>query len=433
MQQSPVVDIRRSRFTVKLSRVVRASWILVVLSLVMNGLLRWLTSNYVGAFFVYIDKYVMIATIILCLFHIKTSRQQYSVIILSIILFVFMFTGTLYSGNLAQHIFALWVYLPIIFAAMTFPFLGLDSRVRSAAIWLSFLVALGVFLNSFLELPWSGHIFEIGDHEIASARLWWATGDVERLSGFSRASFEAAAQLAVLALIYHALSRPRIAYELAYFFFIAYAIFLTTTKRVLFAYLACFLLIVVGRNIKLAVCAAFLRAGVLVAGLIGAIAPIFTVFVGRLAFSEDTVLRTLGARFSHTWPQALATVSEDWMAILGRGLGGVGTASLVYAPSEYILADSMFVHMFGIGGIVGGLLYVAFFSRIATILPDSEKRNVLLLGAASVFLFMTGIVANNLQSGTYGLLVGALYSAFFAPKSRLAHPHPIRDHRFQWS
>src|SRR6188768_3796988 len=107
--------------------------------------------------------------------------------------------------------FALYTWTPF-FLGLLLVSLRLESLLaRAALLWWSFAVA-GVILNTFVKFPWMGATFEVLGQEAQVARDWTTNG-IERLAGFSRASFTAANEIALFSMVLAARARLHAAFK----------------------------------------------------------------------------------------------------------------------------------------------------------------------------------------------------------------------------
>src|SRR6478609_3960617 len=276
--------------------------------------------------------------------------------------------------------FALYTWTPF-FLGLVLVSLRLEGLLlRAALVWWGFAVA-GVLLNTFVKFPWMGATFEVLGQEAQVARDWTTNG-IERLAGFSRASFTAANEIALFSMLLAARVRMHAALKVL-----------------------------------------ILLAGVMVAlpcasGMQDLLNDTSTSDVGFLTLSS------MLERAAIMWPAAFQLIASDknpleW--VLGRGLGGIGAAQAIFEPLKVNSADNLFVFLyvtFGSGAalFVGSIL--AGFKKYYV--NDRENFSSLFALAASVLTL--GIATNVIESVVPALVTGVLVAKSFGRKLTAADP-----------
>jgi hypothetical protein len=320
------------------------------------------------------------------------------------------------SRDLTQVLFGLKTYLPFLFGAAlgaTLPPATPGRRARWLARAIFAAAVAGVIANLWLEWPWEGLSYRLGDQgqEIVGARTWTTRG-IKRISGFSRASFEAAIAVASLSLVLVAGRRLGVP-ALATLAIALATVFLTTTKGILVA-LALVLVDLAARSLgpaagRVAVHSALTwTLGALVAFL-----PLISWSGGMLLDTstdlQDLLLQSMNDRLESCWPAAWKLIVEDGSPWTGRGLGGIGTAQLYFEAELYNPADNLLLYLVGNFGALGALLLVALCARVAR-LGRSPQPLDQVLGLAGIVILAYGMTTNVVESPLLSLWLGLIAS-----------------------
>jgi len=328
--------------------------------------------------------------------------------------------------------FALYTWTPF-FLGLVLVSLRLEGLLlRAALVWWGFAVA-GVLLNTFVKFPWTGATFEVLGQEAQVARDWTTNG-IERLAGFSRASFTAANEIALFSMLLAARVRMHAALKVLIWMISVLAIALTTSKTPLMVMVVVPLALLGVRFARgftarpalpfyAALSVLILLAGVMVAlpcasGMQDLLNDTSTSDVGFLTLSS------MLERAAIMWPAAFQLIASDknpleW--VLGRGLGGIGAAQAIFEPLKVNSADNLFVFLyvtFGSGAalFVGSIL--AGFKKYYV--NDRENFSSLFALAASVLTL--GIATNVIESVVPALVTGVLVAKSFGRKLTAADP-----------
>ncbi len=281
-------------------------------------------------------------------------------IIFAVLLFHFI-VGVFFSAPLFSQLFAVKIFFPLVYGCALWPIVYARFELFLRTMSIYFVVAfVGVLMHKLLgHLRWESQVYETAFGTTQTSREWW-TGGERRLSGFERASFDAAAVLGIAG--YATLLRARADWQRILVVACALvAIYWTTTKGMLMAFFVLsFWFIAAGR----------LRAwwtGAALIGLLAAISFLLPMIVvlyeigdpGRVQ-SAPFLLSSLWDRFSWMWPSAFELLHEPIHYVLGRGLGTIGTPQSV-GPTYYITnaADNIFVYAYVSFGFPA-LLYFLF-------------------------------------------------------------------------
>lgn len=335
-----------------------------------------------------------------------------------IIVLALIFLALLLGRPLSAVLFACYVWTPF-FIGFAVATLGGEERLMRHAPFLWAIAVAGVLLNYFVPFPWVGTAYNVLGFEV-QASIDWRAWEYQRLAGFSRASFAAANQIAILAC-FLLMSRSSWWRKLAVWTVSVVAVALTTTKTAL-------ILLVVGPA-ALAILDWMLkrwREGKMAplrfaqASLAAIVAVIVTLpllsglqsggdWSGRIGF---LTLASIGDRLAKTWPQAFALIDHDRIAaewVVGRGLGGIGIAQQFSEGLALNPGDNLFVYLYVSIGVVALLLAILIFRSLRRAFAD-ERQSFRFVFLAAICVCTTGITTNVIESVLPCLLFGMVLS-----------------------
>lgn len=329
----------------------------------------------------------------------------------------------------AQVAFGYYTWMPVflgmvvVAAGATGPALRLVALVWGIAV-------VGVLVNRLLPFPWVGESYEILGVEADFAREWQAFG-VERLPGFSRASFTAANQIAIAGALLCAGGMPR-GKRLAVWLVSMVAIGLTTSKAPLAAMAvvpACLLV-----HDRLSGRARFRFGQFVIGGLLAVAIGLPVAALLGLRFGESgnlafLSLGSVGARMEEMWPRAYALLDPAWPRLaLGVGFGGIGAGQAYFDPARFSPGDNLFVFLAATFG-VGALLFVAAFWRGNASLFRAAAPTHRVFFLVAMLVLVLGAMANVVESVLSGLLLGLLAGKALDPQAAIGVPAAERPFR----
>lgn len=411
---------------------------------VTSGLLRY-ALNLVGLPFVFYLPFIACIAFLIAYYSLETMRARVVAIATIAVTFLSVFVAILLGRGAAQTFFAAYSWAPF-FLGITLARMGLGQRLlrHAPALWV--IAVIGVALNYYVEFPWTGSAYKVLGFEVLAAKKWQAY-EFERLAGFSRASFTAANQIAILGCLLLAV-RGHLLTKIAVWGLSILTIALTTSKAPLL------MMIVVPASLlvcKVASVFAARGADARVATrpvVLALIASVVLLPLGQdigAYFNADARvsffnLSSVAERIELTWPRAFALLQIDgnpveW--ILGRGLGGIGVGQQFAEGAVLNPADNMFVFLyvtFGLGSLLILLLLYRGFERARR--TGGPEFDGIFVSTISVLTLgsMSNIIESVLPCLLLGLICGmALVSRrgvlFRSEKAsrqgaRFAHPSP---------
>ncbi len=313
---------------------------------------------------------------------------------------------------LPQILFGLKVWLPFVvgfLAVETLITKGPHDLKRPMILWA--ILCAGVFVNHFYRFPWVGLDVQVGDITVSGNREWTA-GGIDRLSGFSRSSYDAAT-LILLPYIYLVMKFKAASVRALLIAVSGAAIALTTTKGAFLAFLCTLVLMPTLRlitKVRDAVERTLVAAFSLIA-LAGFIVPLISLRLPipdlRQGTVQQWILGSFVDRAWNTWPAAFSLLSS-WQVIVGRGIGGIGVAQDNYEPASFNPGDNFFVYLYATAGFVGFLIYAFCAQSIRYLSFDNRDHQIVFVLLFCLYVY--GMTTNLLESAVLALAIGALMS-----------------------
>jgi hypothetical protein len=384
-------------------------------TLTVDGALRWFLDSRGIAAALYLRDLLPVAAIVLAAL---TARGEAYLLwqrlfaTTACCFFFWLVWGNVHGTPLLQGLFGVKTLLSIP-AGMALALLALGRSITVArfSIVAGGVALAGVVIDYFMELPWAGVVYEIGDLRIEAQREW-NIDNVVRNAGFSRASFDVGSQLAVLGAVVLA-SRlgglTRAAFTLAMFA----GILLTTSRSSLVAFAALLLAFACARlfgNRKARVILMpILWLPVAIVGIAYAF-PGVTDVIAALDQSGTRSTASWAMRTEGNWLESFGMLpsspSLEW--IFGLGAGSIGAAQKPFEPDMYMSPDNLFIYLFVSFGLVGALLvFVAMTSAwyhslrfetsgYAFVLPVVATAGIFISAIENVFIGMAlGLVVGD--------------------------------------
>jgi hypothetical protein len=386
-----------------------------LLSQVLAGVLRWALGMVGLQALIYVPTLLLWVQIgWIAMSHLRDRTVSRSAILLCCLLATAGLVG-LCSMPAKQVVFGAWVLTPLIYgfaagqlAATAHPW------HRFAALSILAIACIGIIVNSVTDYPWVGANFQLAGKEISGAREWHI-GERQRLAGFSRSSFDAAGQIAVLAALFNA-GEARRWLRGAVWGLAVTAVLLSTARGILLAMLVVAIAIECERlGWRFAVRALF------AAGLLWMTLP--PLFGWSVDLSQTARLQLHSAqgsyldRLSNMWPEALQLLLDSPLPLLGRGLGGIGAAQTLFEPSRFNAADNLFVYqLVTLGGIALPLFAIAAYGAWRIAAADTGKatwHNAAALRAFALIVLWYGAVSNIVEHPVLAMLYGLLLAKCF--------------------
>lgn len=317
----------------------------------------------------------------------------------------------------AQVAFGFYTWVPFFLGMLAVAAGARATALRLVAgVWA--VAVIGVLANAWMPFPWVGESYEILGVHAEFAREWQAFG-VERLPGFSRASFTAANQIAIGGALLLA-GEMRRAAKLAIWLLSVLAIALTTSKAPLAAILVAPLCLALYD--RLAAIRRFRFSQCVMGGLfVFAIGlPLAALLGFRFGDSRNLAFLSLGSvgvRMDEMWPRAYALLEPFWPRLaLGVGFGGIGAGQAYFDAARFSPGDNLFVFLFVTFGF-GSLMFAAPFWRGNRWLFQAAPAVHRELFLVAILVLVLGAMANIVESVIPGFLLGLLAGKAIDPRA----------------
>ncbi|HEY6873541.1 MAG TPA: hypothetical protein VI298_12540 [Geobacteraceae bacterium] len=384
-----------------------ASLALTIMALVLctdmlSGALRYYLSQVGLDFLIYLPKAA-------CLFFVvhEIMRKPLERAFFYMLLFLFLFAGIgfIHQTGFAAQLFAIFLISPFLFGAVSVRYI--IERENAFVVLLAvvfFVTALGVVLDVYLDLPWSGYVYQLAGSEIEGSREW-STFGLERVSGFARMSTSAAFYLVCGALFLYSYFRSR--WSKLMVLLVAFpTVFATTNKAGIGGLVLGFAALMISRVPRL------LKVSVYGLAAMTAFLPFSTVVRSYQVDLSDPVSVALLASFEdrliNTWPNFLAEVAKFGNPAIGVGFGGVGSAVKYFSHGSQVslaVADNFALYLYGCFGLVS-VVILLYFAHVAVTLFASRERLARSLAPVMVALLAASLTTDVIEAQVFALILG---------------------------
>lgn len=367
---------------------------------VFNSVFRYYLVETSFVYFVYLPQFLMILFILLRLFFFLKKKTIKTInFLLILILFLSLIVGVVYTNTLFQVLMGLYILVPLIYGYLIYS-ICTDLFV-SKKFYKTLLLAaiIGVLLNSFLIFPWEGFSYIVNGQKIEGNRFWTSLG-TRRLSGFGRSSFETAAYILFLAILF--LIKK---FKFGIIWLLAgIAVYYTDTKGILLTFLIISVFIIFWKYIPIVLKNFFL----VILLMINVILPISSWFFSVDNLSSYSFLNSFEDRLKRTWPDAYELIIGSGNFFTGRGLGGIGVPQNVFEPEKAHPGDNLFVYLLVIFGVGALLLYsILIFGIFKKKITDIKYDK--LFYVLSIYVFVYGNTTNIIELPIMALCLGLVF------------------------
>jgi hypothetical protein len=400
---SPVAAAPTGRF-------VTALFLLYAFSTIIDGVLRYILVNVSVPVEVLYGRDLALAVTAAAIV-LARIRQREGMIFLVLALAAALHgvIGWSSTHSAAQVFFGFKVLIIIGFGAIAARDIDLTSRTARRWLLVFWLITVfGVVLSAVIELPWSGLVYSVGDIDVEASRSWSNEG-IGRAAGFSRFSFSASIQVALLSLFLITTAQSRLR-QIAVFAVGLAAIYLTDAKGSLVAFIVASLLFWCFGHRQLVL----LKATTCMVALIVVLLPI--VLPGlhvESSVGHFNVLRSFVERLVLGWPDAWTLIFHNGHGLLGRGIGGIGSAQRLFAPSFYVPCDNLFLFLFGYFGLFAPIYLGMPVIRLLQLPPQTSAR-LRFAAFALLYLLTYGAVVSILEDQFAGIFLGLVIGTLAA-------------------
>ena len=330
--------------------------------------------------------------------------------------------------GLGEVLFGLYIAIPL-FLGIAVIVMGQERALyrHLSIVWL--IAVVGVALDSVVDFPWYSTNFEVLGLDVQAARQW-STFGIERLAGFSRASFAAANQIALGCAIILCTGRGLFK-KFAVFSISIGAILLTTSKTPLVIVALLPLALAGFKSLSLDKRSSFGLVGyqkITIGSLLFVVVALPLVEGLARNFISSTrygifQLASMFDRAGTTWPRAFELLNFDgnpFQLVLGRGVGGIGAAQVLNERAIFNPADNLFVYLYVSIGCASLAVAWFVFAGISK-WSKYDRVGAMNLYAMSVIVVGSGIASNVIEASILCLALGLIVGKVFAnPEKRLS-------------
>ena len=380
---------------------------LYIIIIVFEGVIRYILNLFKIPEALYIKDFILI---LLIMYGIKQTKFNKKHLILFLIISISFIISIVYVGNFAQIMFfVLKVLTPFLAGILQYNNILADMKNKKLFYIFCFIMTiLGVYLNYFVNFPWEGLEYEIGNKTITATRQWSTLGQ-KRIAGFSRSSINAATQIIILAMLIQVDKKNNRFFKLLCCTLTIGAIALTTTKGIIITsiifYINDFLNI---EKIKKIIIKILIIIMIILPIFSTVCEPIFDFLKENLEYEVYIkYFDSFKARLMGVWPASFELLAKHGNKILGRGLGGIGASQYNFEINLCLPADNMFVYLYVTFGVFSILIYYCIIDFISKISLKNKSDYTNIIYNILLIICSYGIVGNILEESLLCILFGA--------------------------
>ncbi|MDR3450390.1 MAG: hypothetical protein P4M15_11715 [Alphaproteobacteria bacterium] len=335
---------------------------------------------------------------------------------------VFLFHAVIGPFVPMQSVFGFYIWAFFLLGALVVVYEQEDFVLRfMPLIWLCSVT--GIFINSVVSFPWVGLSYEAHGLHMSMGIQWWASNGVDRLPGFSRASYSVAGGILFSYAYILASRRYHWTVKAACFVVSGVALYLTTNKTEIVALAVLPMIVAVYTYMKASspqslvpyywaqACQMALAVLIVFLPLTLGAHALFAIPDAGFFTSSSIIDRILDV-----WPASFQLLQQSGNDLFGRGIGGVGMGQMVGEPLIWSPADNLFVYLFVTGGL---FLVVPFFfsffrSQKPVYLTDPATFEPMAL--INFCALAVGITDSLIEDSLFAIIVGmAVTRGFVRP------------------
>ena len=339
------------------------------------------------------------------------QRRLFPMMVALYVLFLHFLCGVFLLPGVIQPLLGMKVFFTFLFGMAAAASIAEQSQALLKLSLFAFLAtAFGVLLDKFVEFPWAGQAYESAIATVQVTREW-SSGGVPRLSGFARASFDAAT--IVLVLIVPILASRWHAFWRATLWVTAFGtIWLTTSKGALLALVA----LAVWRVLEgFRAAKGWVLAWVLFFATCCLAMPMAAAQFGYGVRRANVAgwLSSFMDRVDFMWPDALAGWMEHGSLFIGRGLGGIGFPQLGLEWWRYNAADNLMIYLLVSFGLLAIVYVIALIRGLARTFGagDANPFFASCVRGWVVVLFSYGCTSNMVEQPLMNIVIGVCFGA----------------------
>jgi hypothetical protein len=394
-----------------------ASWMLVVVlvSHVLDSPVRWVLSFAHLEALVYLRDAFALAVFAAAIIHWMNGGQAAPALVIAMFMLPHLFWGMLMQPHIVQPLFGLKMYVTFLLGACCLAdFRRHEQRWMQVLAGMFWITALGVAINKFMPMPWAGMLISSAAGDVAVSREWSMAG-IQRLAGFTRASYDASAILAMMGGVVM-LNSKRAWQQLVVFVIAFVLITLTTSKGSVLAW------IVMGMAVPLLPQRQYgpllTRLMWLAPALVLGIPALLAAYEYRADVSGPLgwLLSSFLERINQMWPDAFSNAVHHGNIILGRGIGGIGFAQRFGDMDLYNSADNVMVYLyvtFGVPAVIYVYYMVSKFAAARDVMNEKTWQCAYLW---LLYWFVYGLTGNNIEAPFPQFFIGLIFAASILAK-----------------
>lgn len=401
---APNIDDEYSLFLISSTSLALSILMLVLYSDMLAGPLRYYLSRIGMDAIAYLPK---VASLFFVVFEIYRNRICKPLFYIALLLAVFSIIGLINQCSILSIGFSLFLISPFLFGISVTRYVDVNERLFIIILSSVFIVtAFGVFLDFFVNFPWSGFTYNVGGTEIEGTREWTTKG-LERCAGFARMSTSAAFYLVGSSLLLFKYEKDLWLKFLI--LLIAFpAILLTTSKAGILGFVLGISSILITKHANILILKLF------VFFLVSIILyfPISTLILNYKIDLTDPISLLLFASFEDrllsTWPNFFSGVAKFGNSITGVGFGGVGSAIKYFARGSrdsLQVADNFPLYLYGCFGVLAVVL-VIYLVKITLKLFASQNRLNIALAVVMVAMLTASLTTDIIEAQAYAIMLG---------------------------
>lgn len=396
-----------------LNRIQKYAVIAVVFSYVLDAPLRFALTKIHASSAMYARDLASVAIIFTALIHWVMGKKQDTSTVVAFILMAHLFLGVITLGSIPQPFVAFKLFLPLLLGIASYETIQrTEQRLHFWAAIAFSLTCIGVLINWFTEMPWSGETFDSAVGQV-NVSVEWTTAGVHRLSGFARASYDAATITALTAIPLLVRVETRVWQKIVINAVAILVILLTTTKGAILAIGVITLYAATQRRDRSRRSLNLILMLAPAAGL--AIPALLYLYGGRLEVDNNfwIVFSSFAERINTTWPAAFDLLKLNGNLLYGRGLGGIGFPQMFGDASHYNPADSAMVYLF----ITFGVLSLVYIYATLLALKNSASSTPTYIWRCTIgwliYWCVYGLTTNTIENPFLMFLLGLIIGAAF--------------------
>lgn len=388
--------------------------ILVLIALstyVLESPLKFGLSKIGLSFAIYGRDAIAAATVFLAFMHWVLGKGYSASNKVAFILAIHAFYGIVALESLVQPILGYKLYMFILLGIACYETFQANIHIATRWFIAVYVISIaGVAINWGVDMPWTGSTFDSAAGDTAVS-VEWTSGGIPRLSGFARASYDAATIIATTTIPIALL--PSLGFlSRAFILLLSTAVIALTTSKgaiLAMAFITIYVLFFSKSNKKNGV-----PALIMAAPAISLTIPLLLSayqMKAEIGGSLWWLLSSFAVRINWMWPKAFESLSRhiDWIA--GRGLGGIGFPQRFSEASIYNSADNIMVYLFVSFGVFAIFYVYWILLKLKENAPSTPNYIWHCLICWLIYLNVYGFTTNLVEGPFFGFFMGIIIGA----------------------